>query len=794
MSWRQIGRILRVTFLLRVPLITLAILAGLGPLALRQGEELLGNLFDLRVVNPRLLDSQGNPEVIAGLSAWYLFTVSFAAFMLAWTAVSVINLVVHYGRLRYADPNLDLDQKRPGATFLLGFSCALVLVICTVLQTPIDRLPRYGMPLLGLLSSLAVVVMAKVVQLALTDPRTTPHPPPYLVFPAYIVKPLERRFDALYCWHSERAQRLKDHFNRLIQWPLEIFRGAGQGYLVDCEAPAGQLTLRSGHVFAIALSLTAFALYLGIGYFKGRIDDKPAKVPALAFFLLFLIVACWFLAALSFFCDRYRVPLLASLAMLSLVTTYAPESDHFYRVEHISGLPALLRPSTLVKDRAGPKPNRKRLILVATAGGGIQAAAWTAKVLHGLEEACAQRAKPEEKCDLRDSILVISAVSGGSLGAMAYARSFAPNLSQVSQDSVVANAEGSAIDEVAWGWTVPDVFRTILPWFRSQYIDRGWALEQKWRAIHQLHYDKTEAALLTAGRTKDVLLSDWAPNAGIPMPALLLNATVVESGEPVVFSTTDFPKENDRRGLINFYNLFSDRKNSYDIRVNTAARLSSSFPYVSPAARSNIKNPPVPDYHIVDGGYYDNYGIVALLAWLESAIEEAGNSQEEVKNDLTDVLVLGIRPFPAADDRKPQTTHGWGFQTIAPIDGLLDVRDTGQMKRDDNALALFTEYYRTRGIKIWRADFVYPSKFDPSIFRNREDYQGCLEAPLSWKLSLNQVGCIQAGWRQFRLAEKSKHEVNCVLDYLNWKATPDATLGKPETGSVFCNPGDAPSQ
>src|ERR1700722_868004 len=132
MSWRQIGRILRVTFLLRVPLITLAILAGLGPLALRQGAELLGNLFVLRVVNPRLLASQGNPEVIAGLSAWYLFTVSLAAFMLAWTAVSVINLVVHYGRLRYADPNLDLDQKRPGATFLLGFSCALVLVICTV--------------------------------------------------------------------------------------------------------------------------------------------------------------------------------------------------------------------------------------------------------------------------------------------------------------------------------------------------------------------------------------------------------------------------------------------------------------------------------------------------------------------------------------------------------------------------------------------------------------------------------------------------------------------------------------
>jgi predicted acylesterase/phospholipase RssA len=787
MSWKQIGRALRTLFLLRVALIALLVLAGLGPFALRQGESLLGNLFDLRVVNLTHPDPSGNPMVEVGLSAWYLFAVSFAAFMLAWTAVSVINLVVHYGRIRFDDPNLDLDQKRPGGTFLLGLCCALVLVICAGLKTPIGYPLRFGMPLLGLLSSLLVVTLAKVIQLALTDPQKTPHPPPYLVFPAYMFKPLERRFDQLYCWYSQGMHKFKGYANGLLQWPLEIFRGAGQGYLVDCDAPPGQLALRSGHVFAIAMSLIAFGLYIVIGYYKGRIDNKPAAVPALAFFLLFVIVVCWFLGAFSFFLDRYRVPLLAGLAVLSLTTTYAPESDHFYRVLHVQGLPPLLRPSELVKDRA---KDHKRLITVATAGGGIQAAAWTARVLHGLEEACAQQARPEEKCDFRNSVLVISGVSGGSLGAMAYARSFAPNLNPVSPDSVVANAEASAIDEVAWGWTVPDVFRAISPWFRHQSIDRGWALEERWKAIHDLHNHRQDA---DPRRTKDVLLSDWAPKPGIPMPGLLLNATIVERGEPLVFSTTDFPLKGDRRGLVNFYNLFSDQKN-YDVRVNTAARLSASFPYVSPAARSNLANPPVPDYHIVDGGYYDNYGVVALLAWLESAIEDAGASQKVVDDDLADVLILGIRPFPAASDPQPNKIHGWGFQLVAPMDGLLDVRDKGQMERDDNALALFTEYYRTRKIKVWRADFVYPSKFDPSIFKNREDYQGCLEAPLSWKLSRGQVGCIDAGWRQVLLGPTSKHEVTCVMDYLKGKPTPDATLGKPDTRTVFCNPGDAPSQ
>ena len=777
MSWKQIGRLLRTIFLLRVPLIVLFVLAGLGPFALSKGEQLLSNLFDLRVVDLKHLDLSGNPTLIASFSAWYLFATSFAAFMLAWTAVSVINLVVYYGRDRFHDPELNLDQKRPGATFLLGLCCALVLVTCAVLRSPIDNLLRYGMPLLGLVCSLALVIIAKAIQLALTDPQTTPHPPPYLVFPAYLSPPLERRFDALYCWCSESSQKVKGYLNGILQWPLEILRGAGQGYLVYCDAPAGKLTLRSGHMFAMSLSLIAFALYIGIGYYKGRIDEKPSVVPALAFLLLFLIVVCWFLGVLTFFFDRYRVPLLSILAILSLATTYTPESDHFYRVEPVSGLPPLLRPSALVKDRAVLA--HRRFIVVATAGGGIQAAAWTARVLHGLEEECAQQAEPDNKCDLRDSLLVISGVSGGSLGAMAYARSFAPGPIVVSPDSVVANAEASAIDEVAWGWTVPDVFRAISPWFRHAYIDRGWALEERWSAINKLHDDHTNARL---PRTRDALLSEWAPKEGIPMPALLLNATIIERGDPLVFSTTDYPKPNDRRGLVNFYDLFPDKRNTYDIRVNTAARLSASFPYVSPAARSNFKNPPVPDYHIVDGGYYDNYGIVSLLGWLESAIEDdSPQIRDEVQEDLADVLVLGITPFPPAPDSNLKS-HGWGFQAIAPIDGLLDVRDRGQMERDDNALALFTKYYGTRKINVWRADFVYPSQFDSLFLKEPADYQSCLEAPLSWKLSLSQLKCIELGWKQFRHGEKSRHEVDCVLDFLH----PPATPRKPPA----CNPGD----
>ncbi len=580
---------------------------------------------------------------------------------------------------------------------------------------------------------------------------------------------LERFFDSLYCWHPPRLRKLKGPLNGFSQWLLEIFRGAGQGYLVRCDAPKGKLALRSGHVFALALSLIAWALYVGIGYFKGRINGNPTIVPALSFLLLFLIVACWFLGGLTFFFDRYRVPLLAWLAVLSLATTYSPESDHVYRVDLEHRTSALLRPAALVADHG--RRGHKRLIVVATAGGGIQAAAWTARVLRGLEEACSQP-PPAVQCDVRDSIAVISGVSGGSVGAMAYARSFKPTPNVVSSASVVTNAETSAIDEVAWGWTVPDLFRAILPWFRRQYIDRGWALEEKWSAVNQLHDSK---------HRQDMFLGDWAPSLGESMPALLLNATVVETGRPLVFSNTDFPQENDSRGLVNFYNLYPQLGDRYDIRVNTAARLSASFPYVAPAARSNALNMTVPDYHIVDGGYYDNYGMVALLGWLQNAIDDptvSTQAQDEVKQDLADILVVEIKPFPSSADPGPGRRHGWGFQVVAPIDGMLDVRDIGQAAHDDTELALFTKYYRERGVKVWRADFIYPQKFG-------KGHRGCTDAPLSWKLSIDQLDCIGEGWEQFKNVEGSS-EIGCVLDYLS---------GMPSDGHSWgCKPGDAPSQ
>jgi hypothetical protein len=735
MNWGLIGRGLRLTYVLRVPLLTLLLLAAFGPISL--ASNLLGNL----------LDQAGD-----GL---YLFAVSFAAFLLAFTAVTTLNLILHYGKLRFESKFAQgLGQKHPLLVFFSGCIAATILDVCVYVRT-IPAAPANAAPLLlGAVAALALVFAAKVIQLALTDPATTPHPPPFLVFPAYLIWPLEHFFDNIYCWSSKSSKAIKSWFGRASQWALQILRPAGQGYLVNLNPlPGDDLKLQSGHVFALSLSVFAFLSYLGIGLVKSRITTAPARVPALAFVLLFFIVACWGLSTLTFFFDRYRFPLLWTLALLSAITSTTPQSDHFFRVERSDKKldEPLTAPAYLNKRLHG---GRQRLILIATPGGGIQAAAWTGQVVSALEGKYGK---------FRTSVALISSVSGGSLGAIIYAASFAGN---VKPGDVAHNALGSAIDEVAWGWTVPDFWRTILPWFRyDRTVDRGWALEKKWAAINNLN---------DTGGASGTMLSDWAkaarkgPGPGSPdlgwMPALLINSMLAESGEPVVFSNTRFPGTAINNSRIkNFYDLYPDPdlRGHYDIRVNTAARLSASFPYVAPAARPSLNSPFGPGYHFVDGGYYDNYGINSLLAWLGEALDD-----EDVRAGLADVLILQIRHFAPTAAPGP-TRDGWGFQITAPAVALSAMRDFAQGSVARNQLEFFAKYNATRNVRIWGTHIDYSGE------------KACADPPLSWKLDANQQQCIRDAWDA--VVSTQTEALACIDGYLAG-GDPGAHCGNPATG------------
>ncbi|HEX4166808.1 MAG TPA: patatin-like phospholipase family protein, partial [Bryobacteraceae bacterium] len=693
MSWLLIGRGVRLAFFVRVPLLTLLLLAAFGPVSqFTSASALLGNLFDQR-------NDLG--------AVWAdVFAVAFAAFLLAFTAISTLNLTLHYGTLRFSDNveaphfshHFEVQQKRPGLTFALGLLSACSLVITVLIRTGAsERMWGASAAVVALLAASGLTLLAKIAQLALTDPAVTPYPPPLLVFPVNHVPWMDRWFRHLYCWPGPERnalpargfRRMKRALGRASQVPFRLFQPASQGYLAAIHSDEGtRLKLRSGHVFALALALLALATYVLVGFDKANITASPARVPALAYVLLFLIVICWFLSALAFFFDRYRFPLLLSVAGLAIVTANMPGSDHFFRVETpetVSRLQTLdvkkyLTPSAYLAARA---KDQRRLILVATPGGGIQAAAWTAKVLEELDARFPEKGGVH---GFRNSVALISSVSGGSLGSMIYAASFT---GRVKEERMAENARASAINEVAWGWTSPDFWRTIFPAFRRPLtVDRGWALEQKWAVTNRLSPDPVSPS---TSPNNDTYLSDWAEK-GTAVPALLFNSMLVERGQHVVFSTTRFPPPNDPRGIANFYDLYPDIQKPFDIRVNTAARLSASFPYVAPAARSNLRSASTGDFHFVDGGYYDNFGIDALIGWIASAYQ----NDPALRKAVPDLLVLQIRHFNP-DALSPGRKAGWGFQIVAPLVALLDMWTNSPTHRDRNELDLFVNSYELSG-------------------------------------------------------------------------------------------------
>jgi hypothetical protein len=150
--------------------------------------------------------------------------------------------------------------------------------------------------------------------------------------------------------------------------------------------------------------------------------------------------------------------------------------------------------------------------------------------------------------------------------------------------------------------------------------------------------------------------------------------------------------------------------------------LSASFTYVSPAARADL---PGAQFHIVDGGYYDNYGMSTLMEWLHQALEDSDPRPKRV-------LVIQIRGASTASNPQPDGTHGWFYQAWAPLETMLTVRTTGQLSHNEEDFERLQQLWAGRGVEIDNAVFEF-----------------CGNAPpLSWHLSGRDKQGIDEQWRR----------------------------------------------
>jgi len=458
---------------------------------------------------------------------------------------------------------------------------------------------------------------------------------------------------------------------------------------------------------------------------------KRSPLPPLCCLALVATLLVWLFSGLAFFLQEFRIPAILPVAVWLFLASSHRKADHFYEV--IRTGPLNLPAAADFLARYGPE---KPMLVVTAAGGGIQAAAWAARVLAGIQTAC-DASSPGR---FAESLLLVSGVSGGSTGLMYYLGTWLqPELNcMIASDA----ARASSLSEVTKALAYEDLGRAFFPFLvLHNYRDRGQALQNAWVANGRKSGPATYGEAL-----KHSTLCNWGQKAASgQLPAVIFNSTIVEQGKRLAFSTIPLQNAPIADGFAEFSALYP----GFDIPMAAAARLSATFTFVSPAARPDAPGLTEPDgsenLHLVDGGYLDNSGINGLVEWLKAALDLAGRGPTE--KTPKKILLIQISGFPNPPAAYVKGQRGTFFQLWAPLLTLFTVRSTGHEAAAQRELALFQEACKCQGID-----------FDWITFQ----YQGINPAnptaapetpPLSWHLTPEQKQAIDNNW--IRLAPQT---------------------------------------
>ncbi len=658
---------------LRVPLVSGVALVGLQWLAFRPGvSRLLSGIFD-------------------PVDDWTLAIVTAVALFNAWSIVVIWRLILAYGADR-----LDLPRTNwqffpvPVTTWMLGSVLALPVIGRTFWYATAvapSGVNRFRGMLVAALVGAAVACGLLVVSLWLSDriDRQAPR------IRTQLGAGLSGLYDRSLAWFSRR------------QW-------LSAGFIAVDRDGHYQPRLARGHGLAFFLALGSLALYVVTGVLTRNID-KVLLASALTYVLLLQLLLTWALGLAAFLLDRTRVPLAVYFVIWIVVVDTVIDrvfpTDHIYRTVELADEPLpRATPSELL---SGSEP----AVLIAVSGGGIQAAAWAARVLTGLTDAPA----------FGSHVRFISAVSGGSVGAMNFL-AFTPDCGPAVEpsphdDTFDANtaSEASSLHAVGRGLVFKDLPRTVLPFFSTPFVDRGSQLEDAWKREARLRKPYPDAA---------ALLSSWRHNVRQRRcPGVVYNAMAAETGQPMLFATVALP---DALKAFDFYEHYRER----DVPVTTAVRLSSGFPYVAPAARADADDLKKHYTHVVDGGYFDNYGVGTLSAWTHAAL--MGLAPDERPPRL---LVIEICESRFCSGREPTLLpseggprRAWPYQLVAPLTAVIAMRTAAQQVTNRTSLRLLK--------RSWQAQHVCIESLAVPF--------GSSDAPLSWHLTNREKQAIRQAW------------------------------------------------
>ena len=323
----------------------------------------------------------------------------------------------------------------------------------------------------------------------------------------------------------------------------------------------------------------------------------------------------------------------------------------------------------------------KTLVVVTCPGGGIHAAAWAACVLDQLSQ---------EYDEFKDSVCVISGVSGGSVGTLMFVSDRyhhelldrkivgapPPTTEDIHRElkeksPALELAARSSLESIAFGISVDDLYGLVgIPG-----SGRGQRLEDSFTSrLPDEHQQLT--------------MGDWGDRAlDGTVPIVIFNSTDAVTGRRILFDTIPTPRRSSSVGLtarpLNYRELLATATEPFDVRPATAARTSATFPYVSPFTKPEFSSSVGASVALCDGGYVDNEGIVTAVNWIEFLLKR-WVAEENGAKTFDRILLLRIQPSASLDQNQIPDAGGLAgsFRWLTgPVETMAKVRSASQLER-----------------------------------------------------------------------------------------------------------------
>ncbi|MEG4962663.1 MULTISPECIES: patatin-like phospholipase family protein [unclassified Microcoleus] len=452
-----------------------------------------------------------------------------------------------------------------------------------------------------------------------------------------------------------------------------------------------------------SILLLASLAFLGLKMRPTFLPDRLGSISVLAISLTIVVVV---FSTIYHWGKRTKIPGITILIGLMLVSSALNLNDN-HRFQQISPPEKSVLPLPTLEssfqqwlanrpDRAQFSDKPYPVYIAAAQGGGIYAAYHAATAFTKLTEYFP---------NFPQHVFAISGVSGGSLGASAF--SSLVKVGGISGKSLSQTASklfsSDLLTPLLTMGLFPDlvqrfIFFPIDDWDRARGLEV--AFEQAWDKLSLPNPDNP---------LRQSFYKHWQPQG--KAPALVLNTTVVQTGDRLVISPFKINLPNKKNIAIDEPDL--------DLKLSTAAGLSARFPYFTPVGwyqSSKDKS----KLHLADGGYFDNSGIPTAL--------DIGRNLQQLPGYGTTFEIVYLSLIDGQFNEPTTQLKSEGLnELLSPVRALFSARES--RSRSAVELSMFTLNDKTND-KTTDAPLKYKFR---TLFLNKSG--NGVKLPLGWLIS-----------------------------------------------------------